>query len=273
MSWLTEPDSEWDSDDSPRKPRSRLRLVALLLGGWLVVSVVVLLILLAVGGHHSADRAGSGATAGSSGSASKPASSASPNASALPDGWVRQAADRQTDCAAHAYGQVQAFFARTPCTSVQRLLATTNSHGRTVVIASNVVTFRTAAQAQQYLGLVNADGTGNIADLLRDGVTYPGGPDKLPDAAFASRLDGTRVLVAEAGYVGGTSGATDSDAARDRRTGRALTPPGRPHRWQSRAGLGRDRTERSPAGAGTPIPGPQGFNLLLRFPHMHPRAM
>ena len=210
MSWLTEPDSEWDSDDYPRQPRSRLRLVALLLGGWLVVSVVVLLILLAVGGHHSSNKAGgSGTTVGNSSTASRPAGSAHSSTSGLPDGWVRQAADRQTDCAAHAYGQVQAFFARTPCTSVQRLLATTNSHGRTVVIASNVVTFRTAAQATEYLSLVNADGTGNIADLLREGVSYPGGPDKLPDAAFASRLDGNRVLVAEAGYVGGTSGATD----------------------------------------------------------------
>lgn len=210
MSWLTEPDSEWDFDDSPRPPRSRLRLIALLLGGWLVVSVVVLLILLAVGGHHSSNQAGgSGSTAGNSSSAGRPTNSAHSAASALPDGWVRQAADRQTDCAAHAYGQVQAFFARTPCTSVQRLLATTKSDGRTVVIASSVVSFQTAGQAQQYLTLVNADGTGNIADLLREGVSYPGGPDKLPDAAFASRLDGNRVLVAEAGYVGGTSGATD----------------------------------------------------------------
>ena len=122
---------------------------------------------------------------------------------------MRRASDSQTNCAAHAYGQVQGFFARTPCISVQRLLATTNEGGRAVVIASNVVTFGSAAQAQRYLTLVNADGTGNIADLLREGVSYPGGPEKLPDAAFASRLDGNRVLVAEAGYVGGTSSATD----------------------------------------------------------------
>jgi hypothetical protein len=92
---------------------------------------------------------------------------------------------------------------------VERLLASTNSGGRAVVIASNVVTLRSAAQAQAYLALVNTDGTGNISDLLREGVSYAGGPDKLPDAAFASRLDGNRVLVAEAGYVGGTSDASD----------------------------------------------------------------
>jgi hypothetical protein len=216
VSWLTEPDSDWDSPDDPSnrtgEPRNRLRLVALLLAGWLVVSVLVLVILLAVGGRHSSDRS-AGSTTGTptaSASASRPSGSSSGSA-ALPDGWVRRASDSQTDCAAHSYGQVQSFFARTPCTSVQRLLATTSEHGRAVVIASSVVSFRTPAQAQQYLSLVNADGTGNVADLLREGATYPGGPERMPDAGFASRLDGNRVLVAEAGYVGGTSSASDPD--------------------------------------------------------------
>jgi hypothetical protein len=215
VSWLTEPDSDWDYPDDPSnrtgKPRSRLRLVALLLAGWLVVSVLVLVILLAIGGRHSSDRS-AGSTAGTpttSASTSRPSGSSS--GSALPDGWTRRASDSQTDCAAHSYGQVQSFFARTPCISVQRLLATTSEHGRAVVIASSVVSFRTPAQAQQYLSLVNADGTGNVADLLREGVSYPGGPERMPDAGFASRLDGNRVLVAEAGYVGGTSSASDPD--------------------------------------------------------------
>jgi len=211
VSWLTEPDSEWDFDERPNEPRSRLRLVALLLAGWLVVSLLVLVILLAISGRHSADQAqGPTQTGRSSASASgsrPPAGSGT--ALALPDGWVREASDRQTDCAGHAYGKVQSYFARTPCVSMERLLASTNQGGRAVVIASNLVTLHSAAQAQQYLNLVNADGTGNISDLLREGASYAGGPDKLPDAAFASRQDGNKVWVAEAGYVGGTSSATD----------------------------------------------------------------
>jgi hypothetical protein len=185
-------------------------LVALLLAGWLVVSVLVLLILLAVAGRHSSNRvAGSGASTPVGTNSARPSESSSTDSAALPDGWTRRAADSQTDCAAHSYGQVQTFFAHTPCTSVQRLLATTNRSGRAVVIASSVVSFRTPAQAEQYLGLVNTDGTGNIADLLREGASYPGAPQQMPDAAYASRLDGNRVLVAEAGYVGGTSSASD----------------------------------------------------------------
>ena len=213
MSWLTEPDSEWDSEEQSDEPRSRLRLVALLLAGWLVVSVLVLVVLLAISGRHSGS-GNSGNQAANQPTASVPAGSANPTAPAssgpvLPDGWVREASDRQTNCAAHAYGQVQSFFTRTPCVSVTRLLASTNQGGRPVVVASNVVTFSTSGQAQRYLALVNADGTGNIADLLREGARYAGGPDQLPDAAFASRLDGNRVLVAEAGYVTGISSASD----------------------------------------------------------------
>jgi hypothetical protein len=209
VSWLTEPDSEWDSDGRPDEPRSRLRLVALLLAGWLVVSLLVLVILLAINGRHSANQAQGPTQSGSSSASASSPPAGSGSALTLADGWVREASDRQTNCAAHAYGQVQSYFARTPCVSVDRLLASTNQGGRAVVIASNLVTLHSAAQAQQYLNLVNADGTGNISDLLREGVSYPGGPDKLPDAAFASRQDGNKVWVAEAGYVGGTSSASD----------------------------------------------------------------
>lgn len=204
MSWLTEPDSDWDSPDPDQEPpRSRLRLVALLLGGWLAVSLIVLLVLLLVGGHHNNP---AGPATGSTATVVTPTATAA----ALPAGWKQQAADDQTNCAAHAYGQVAAFFARIPCLKVHRLLASVTAGGRPVVVASNVVTFANDAQAKSYLDLVNSDGTGNISDLLREGVRYPGGPTALPTtAAFASVQDGSSVHVAEAGYATGTSSADD----------------------------------------------------------------
>jgi hypothetical protein len=211
VSWLTSPDSDWDNDESSpelEQPRSRGKLIALLVGGWLVVSLVVLLALLVFSGPKSSTKDKTAAKpAPASGASSTANASSSTN---LPDGWVQQAADDQTDCAAHSYGQVAAFFAKTPCSSVHRVLATTNQGGRNVVVASYVVTFDSASQARRYNGLVASDGTGNISDLLREGVTYPGGPSKLPSAAFASRQDGQRVVVAEAGYA---SGASDGNNA------------------------------------------------------------
>lgn len=205
MSWLTEPDEDWDT--RTEQPKSRVKLIALILGGWLAVSLLVLVGLLAFGSHPSSkDRTGSGTS--TTGSASSSPSSTPTDT--LPDGWVQQASDDQTDCAAHSYGEVKAFFAKNRCSSVHRTLATTNQGGRTVVVASNVVTFDTAAQARKYLALVNSDGTGNISDLLREGTSYPGAPSKLPAAAFASAQQGTRVLVSEAGYVQGTSNPEDA---------------------------------------------------------------
>ena len=203
MSWLTEPDADWDAPVEP--PRGRLKLLAVLFAGWLAVSLIVLFGLLTFSGHSSSPKS-IGTSAADTAAATAP--STSPTAGS-PAGWVEQASDDQTNCVAHSYGQVQIFFAKTACSSLHRTLSTTEQGGRSVVIAESVVTFDTEAKAARYLVLVTADGTGNISDLLREGTRYPGSPSKLPTAAFASRRDGTRVLVAEAAYVEGASGPQD----------------------------------------------------------------
>jgi hypothetical protein len=234
VSWLTEPDSDWDEQEDrsdqdllserDRPPgrsqppgRSRVKFIARLVAGWLLVSLTVLVLLLVFvsrgpakqpTGAASSDAAG-GSGAGSAQSGPAAGSSPSPSGESVPAGWTLRAADDQTDCAAHSYGEVAAFFTKTPCLSVHRQLATTSQDGRAVLIASSVVAFGTAEQARHYLNLVTSDGTGNISDLLREGAGYPGGPAALPAAAFASRQDGSRVLVAEAGYVQGRSDAED----------------------------------------------------------------
>ncbi|MDQ1738458.1 MAG: hypothetical protein QOE53_110 [Pseudonocardiales bacterium] len=215
VSWLTEPDAEWDEGAAP--PRgNRLKMVAAVLAGWLAVSLIVLVGLLRFGDRDSPGKqAGSPvpratSTAAPTAATSRPAGSASSVATgAIPVGWVRRAADDQADCTAHSYGQVLIFFTRTPCSTVRRSLLTTKRDGRGIVVATSAVTFRTPAQATSYLRLVTSDGTGNINDLLREGVRYPGSPSKLPGAAFASRQDGLRVLVAEAAYEQGSSDYRD----------------------------------------------------------------
>ena len=217
VSWLTEPDEDWDTEEAAR-PRNRLKLVAAVLAGWLAVSLIVLVGLLRFGDRNSAGQpagarapAATSPPAGSSpaGNASAPAAASSSPAAVLPRGWLLRATDHQTNCTAHSYGQVQVFFARTPCSSVDRSLLSTEHDGRSIVVATSTVAFDSQDKAASYLRLVTSDGTGNINDLLREGTRYPGSPSKLPAAAFASRLDGTRVLVAEAGYVQGYSGYQD----------------------------------------------------------------
>ena len=233
VSWLTDPDEDWDVQEAPR--RNRLKVAAAVLAGWLAVSLIVLASLLRFHDRGSPDTpagaAGASTTTASTPTSPAPTSPATTSPSptspsptspspartratssatgAVPAGWVRRAEDEQTNCTAYSYGQVQIFFARTPCSSVRRSLLTTEQDGRSIVVATSTVVFSSPDLAASYLRLVTSDGTGNINDLLREGVRYPGSPSKLPVTAFASRLDGVRVLVAEAGFTDGRSDYRD----------------------------------------------------------------
>jgi hypothetical protein len=212
VSWLTELDPDWDPQPPP--PRNRLKLVVAVLAGWLAVSLIVLVGLLRFDSRDSGHRS-TGTPARSAPAASSPATGPDSSATAAPGGatpagWQLRAADDQANCAAHSYGEVQVFFARTPCSAVHRSLFSTTRNGRVVVVAASAVIFASAGQAAEYLRLVTADGTGNINDLLREGSRYPGSPSKLPPAAFASRQDGPRVLVAEAAFAEGPSDYSDA---------------------------------------------------------------
>lgn len=215
MSWLTDPsDSDWEAEAAPPR-KSHARLVVAIVAGWLVVSLLVLAGLILFRGTNdakdnkaarTASGSGQGSTAGSTAGSATTGPTA---AAALPDGWVARKVDDQTNCAAHSYGKVAQFFAKTPCVSVHRVLATTTSGGRPAVIATNTVTFATATQATQYLALVTSDGTGNINDLFREGIVVSG-VKKLPNSAFASKQSGTVVRVAEAAYLTGASHFDDA---------------------------------------------------------------
>ena len=65
-----------------------------------------------------------------------------------------------------------------------------------------------AASVKQVL---DGSGTGNLNDLLREGKTFPGAPDKMPISGYTSVQIGTVLTVAEAGFVdGGPSSSTDA---------------------------------------------------------------
>ena len=63
-----------------------------------------------------------------------------------------------------------------------------------------------AASVKQVL---DATDTGNLNDLLREGRTFPGAPNTMPDSGYASVQTGMIVVVAEAGFAHGPSSNTN----------------------------------------------------------------
>lgn len=195
-------------DDEPPARRFALWPIAAAVAALVVIVCVVLFLNMGGGdGGSSASDGGSDGAATSAGPTSGTSGAAppAPPPLATPPGYAAVAADTQTDCGAHSYGQVQGFFQGSPCTMVQRQLLTATTGGHPTVYAVREVTMPTPAAAAAFKALVDSSGTGNVNDLLREGARYTGGPTSLPsDTAYASAVDGARVRVVEAAPTDGT---------------------------------------------------------------------
>jgi len=102
-----------------------------------------------------------------------------------------------TNCAANSTGQVRAWFAGHPCQRLARGLYTTTAAGNARVITSvAVITMPGQDEAIQLKGLADADGTGNVNDLLKDGTaSISGAPGSLADGKYRARVSGNQVTI------------------------------------------------------------------------------
>jgi hypothetical protein len=127
-----------------------------------------------------------------------------------PNAYVVQVTNTITDCAGHSHGKTQVSFKAVNCLKATRLLATGKVGGRPVLFVVSRIQMPTSDAAASIKQILDANGTGNLNDLLREGKTYPGAPATMPDSGYASLQTGTVVTVAEAGFVdNGRSSNTD----------------------------------------------------------------
>jgi hypothetical protein len=122
------------------------------------------------------------------------------------------------DCAEHAYGQVAAFLSAHPCRGLTRQLATTTVKGKAVGFAVSSLSIPGSSQQNPYDNaaafhtLVDADGTGSLNDLLREGYRLPSGPTSVPSPdAFRSLIQDTGINVYDMWYLDGPT--PDNDPA------------------------------------------------------------
>jgi hypothetical protein len=118
---------------------------------------------------------------------------------------LKKVVKRELKCAPYAFGQVQEFFVRHPCKALSRmLLPVTDGGGNTVVVTIAWVRMPKATDARDLRDLADRDGSGNIyalpdALLKQAGVRFTGDH-------YASRLDGSLLVIAEATSGGGRPG-------------------------------------------------------------------
>jgi hypothetical protein len=123
-----------------------------------------------------------------------------PTATRTVDGvtYSRQVATSDVSCDGHAYGLAAGFLRERGCLHLDRTLWTGTDQGRPVVVAVSTVQMPDTTTAFALRSLVDTSGTGNISDLLREGRGFPGAPQGLTGAGYASAQLGDRVVVAEA---------------------------------------------------------------------------
>lgn len=128
-----------------------------------------------------------------------------------PAGYAVKVTDVITDCASHARGRTRSSFETQNCMKATRSLATGQVSGRSVLFVVSRIQMASAEEAASVKQVLDGSGTGNLNDLLREGRTFPGAPDKMPDSGYVSVQSGKVVSVAEVGFVdGGHSSSSDA---------------------------------------------------------------
>jgi hypothetical protein len=211
FSYWTEQSLAGAADDEDSGPGSGRRAALMVLAGMLAVVILV------VGGWWLLRDGPGGSTTGTAaGSTSAGATVGGPAVGTVQtvDGvdFTVQAVDDEDTCVGHAYGDTAGFFADNDCTGLSRALYSTEVGGQAVVVAVSRVRMGDAASARDLQSLTRADGTGNVSDLLREGVRYTGSPAELHAAReFASALSGTTVTIVETSWVDKNADGSSAD--------------------------------------------------------------
>ncbi|TQN44004.1 hypothetical protein FHU33_3481 [Blastococcus colisei] len=193
----------WNQTQQPEEPeersgpRGRVALVTL-------VGVLVLA-LLGVGGWlllRDGDGGGSGTDAAPSTAQTQEAGPEVGDTQLVGGtSFTVEAVQVDDTCAGHAYGDTAAFLAATDCTGLSRALYSAEVEGAPVVVSVVRVRMPDTGVARELQTLTDRNGSGNVSDLLREGVRYPGSPAELSGAEYASAVSGSAVTIVESDWV------------------------------------------------------------------------
>jgi hypothetical protein len=142
-----------------------------------------------------------------------PAAAPTVGATAAPAYDVK-ASDVITDCASHSRLRTRTSFQDHNCVKATRTLATGLVGGRKTLFVVSRIEMGSADEATSIKRVLDASGTGNLNDLLREGKFFAGGPRTMPRSGYASVLRDDVVVVSEAGFIDGGSSSSANPALR-----------------------------------------------------------
>jgi hypothetical protein len=220
---VNEPDSPRPGTTEPASTDPWNR--RLLLMGVLAALVVVLGV-----AAWLVSRNGSGHSSAGTATASAPAAAVGPKKGDVQKigavAFTAEGVAVDRSCAAHAYGQVGASLQTTDCTGLSRALYSAQLPDGQIVVSVIRVRMPDTVSARALVALADRNGSGNVSNLLREGVRYPGGPTRIRNEEYASAVSGTTVTIVEDSWV--DPAAAGSSATLDATATSALalhTPP------------------------------------------------
>jgi hypothetical protein len=169
---------------------------------WLPIGAAVLVALLLITGIVFAmTSAGSGAdetaTRNTNATPTKPPGLVVDGVAFEPKGTVSA-----TDCANHAYGDVQVWLQANPCGQLIRLRYESPSDNHRAAILVAVLRFENAASAGELRAVADKPGGGAVTDLSAEGTPWPGtGKPFFESAAYASGREGNSVKLVQAVWM------------------------------------------------------------------------
>ncbi|HWM04387.1 MAG TPA: hypothetical protein VNP92_18785 [Actinophytocola sp.] len=140
--------------------------------------------------------------------------------------FVPKGAVTDTDCAAHAYGDVQVWLERNRCGELVRMRFESTSDDRTAALLVAVLRFPETALAGELHEVADKPGSGAVVDASAEGEPWPG--EKKPffeSAAYASGREGNSLKLVQAVWIGEPSAPDDEDLQRLATTALDLSAP------------------------------------------------
>jgi hypothetical protein len=115
-----------------------------------------------------------------------------------------------SNCEEHSYEKVKTFFRDKKCSGLLRGLYTTTVNGRKIYTSVSVVEMPTAQDATALKDLTEANNTGNVSDLVREGRVKVTGLGNLSSGGFAAKVQDKHVIIVESDFEGGSKNADEA---------------------------------------------------------------